>query len=121
MIASLTSSGPAASPPEVQKVVRAAQEFEALLLEPFLSDLQKSFSSIGGTDQQLGLSGYQDLGTQALAGGFAQGGGFGIADLIVRNLLNRGAVSKGSGGVRTKEFSQYADSNGDAGINGGHR
>jgi Rod binding domain-containing protein len=98
-------SAGSASKTDIQKVVQAAQDFEALLLQPFLSHLEQTFSRLAGDDGEMTLGGYQDLGTQALATGMARSGGLGIADMIVRNLLSTGAVSKGTEQSGLKNFS----------------
>jgi len=76
---------------DTQKIMQAAQEFEAILLESFVKPLEQTFSQLPGEEGALGVSGYQDMGTQALVSGLAKSGGLGIADMIVRNLLARKA------------------------------
>jgi Rod binding domain-containing protein len=101
----------------VQKVVEAAQEFEAVMLESFLRPLEESFSSLPGGDDSMGMSGYRDMVTQAMASAIAKAGGFGLADMVVRNLLHLkmtrgGTTAIGTGGAKAiKGFSPYADSN----------
>ncbi|HEY1265168.1 MAG TPA: rod-binding protein [Terriglobales bacterium] len=96
---------PLPSTPNAAKLKGAAQDFEALLLEPFLTRLEDTFSAVPGAGQEMGLEGYRGLGTQALAAGIAHAGGLGIADMIVRQLLGRGTLSKGTGGaIWTKEI-----------------
>ena len=73
----------------MRKVLQAAQEFEAILLESFINPLEKTFSQLPEDETELGMNGYQDLGTQALVSGIAKAGGLGIADMIVRNLFSK--------------------------------
>ncbi len=86
--ASPAVTGQQPSPKEREKLVRAAEEFEAILLEMFLRPLAESFSSLPGTEPEMGMSGYRELGLQGLAAGMAKGGGIGLADMIVRKLLH---------------------------------
>lgn len=79
---------PAANLPSakaVTKNVKAARDFEALLLTPVLDALQKTF---GGDEdaKTTGASDYHALGTQALAQAIAASGGIGIAKLILSHL-----------------------------------
>lgn len=77
----------AASGQSPQKVLQAARQFEAILLNSVLESLQKSFVELPGTKDDPSTSQYQHLGTQALAGAMAKAGGIGIAPMIERNLL----------------------------------
>lgn len=70
-----------------KKVVRAAQDFEAVLLGEMLQSLEKSLSAVPGESSDAGADDYHYLGTQALAAALAERGGLGIAQMIVRNLL----------------------------------
>jgi len=102
---------------DTQKVVEAAQQFEAVLLESFLQPLEETFSTLPGGDDSLGVSGYRDMGTQAMASAITKSGGLGIADMVVRNLLHLHklpgrSTAIGTGGPNgIKGFSAYADSN----------
>lgn len=104
-----TSNSPV-SPRDLQKIVHAAQEFEAILLETFLRPLTESLSSLPGAEPEMGMSGYRDFGLQALATGMAKGGGIGLANMIVRNLVHgqgssTASTSLGTGGTYgTKAF-----------------
>ena len=82
---------------DMRKVMQAAQEFEAILLESFVNPLEHTFSKLPGDDVELGVNGYQDMAAQALVSGLAKAGGLGIADMIVRNLLgSRGSAQNNS-------------------------
>jgi len=85
-------SAPHLTPP-TQKIVRAAQEFEAVLLNTLLGSLEQSFSAMPGKMIGAGSDHYHYLGMQTLASSLAAGGGLGIADRIVRSLR----MSEGSG------------------------
>jgi Rod binding domain-containing protein len=65
---------------------KAAREFEAQLIESLLDSMEKTFSSLPGQDNIPGADEYGHLGTQALAQGLADRGGFGIATMITRHF-----------------------------------
>lgn len=65
-----------------------AQQFEALLIGALLRSLEQTFGESGGSSPIAGARDYQYLGSEALSAVIAQRGGFGIADQILRNLLN---------------------------------
>jgi hypothetical protein len=69
------------------KVMKAAQDFEGVLLESLLEPLEKTFSTLPGKDDLSGADNYHYLGTQALASALAHSGGIGLGALMVRNLL----------------------------------
>ena len=81
-----TAPGQAPSP----KLVKAAQEFESILLSSWLEKMQASFS---GTDD--GSDPAHDtlasMGTQAIASALAARGGIGIAKLMLHHLTQPGA------------------------------
>ncbi|MGC2193117.1 MAG: rod-binding protein [Terriglobales bacterium] len=77
------------------RIVKAAQEFEAQLLSTLLGPLEQSFSAVPGTEA--GADDYRYMGIQALAGALSGSGGMGIADLLVRQLV-RTEVSGGPSG-----------------------
>jgi Rod binding domain-containing protein len=72
-----------------EKLVRAAHQFEAVLLSQLLGSLERTFSALGEKKTETGSDHYQFLGMQALASSVAEKGGLGIADMIVRNLKRR--------------------------------
>lgn len=86
MISAADQTSAAAVPP---KLLHAAQQFEALLLNDLLGPVEKAFSSIPGKQDETGSDNYQYLATQALAAHIAAGGGIGIAAKIVHNLMQR--------------------------------
>ena len=112
-----TSGSQMGKPSDLHRVVEAARQFEAVLLEAFLQPLEQAFSTLPGGNDGLSASGYRDMGTQAIASALAQSGGLGIADMVVRNLLHLQklpgkATAIGTGGPNgIKGFSPYADSN----------
>ena len=104
---------------EVRKVIESAHQFEAVMLESFLEPMEKAFSTVpgNGNEDGLNMSGYGDMGTQAMASAISQAGGIGIADMLVRNLLHLQKVTGRGTAIGTgvlngiKGFSPYADSN----------
>ena len=87
---SLTPQAPApATGAPSKKLLRVAEQFETVLLNDLLGSLEKTFASVPGEKDSPGSSEYSYLGTQALASGVAAGGGFGIAAMIVRNVMKQ--------------------------------
>jgi peptidoglycan hydrolase FlgJ len=83
------SPAPATEGPHPDKLLHAAQQFEAILLNQLLGSLQHAFCSLGKDKTKAGSDQYQFLGLQAVASSVAAKGGLGIADMIVRNLKSR--------------------------------
>jgi Rod binding domain-containing protein len=82
-----TAPEPPAKPSE--KAVKAAQEFESMLLQHMLESMQKT-AELGGKHEN---NGYQSMATQALAEGIERGGGLGLADLVAKTI--QGEISRG--------------------------
>jgi Rod binding domain-containing protein len=68
------------------KLVHAAQQFEAILLNQLLGGLEHAFCSLGEKNKTAGSDQYQFLGLQSLASAVAAKGGLGIADMLIRHL-----------------------------------
>ncbi len=68
------------------KVVKAAREFEALLLASILGPLERTFSALPGQETPTGSEAYQSLGMQALSAALAQHGGLGVANMVAKSL-----------------------------------
>jgi Rod binding domain-containing protein len=75
-----------------EKALKAAGEFEAMMLRHMLESLQKT-AHIGSSKSQSN-SAYQSMAVDALADGIQRGGGLGLADLIARTL--EAEISRGS-------------------------
>jgi len=87
---SRTLAGPPLAKPvtgrEAAKNVKAARDFETLLLTPLLDSLQKTFGGVPDDANTPGASDYRLMATQALAQSISAHGGIGIAQLILRHL-----------------------------------
>lgn len=70
-----------------RKVIHAAREFEAVLLNTMLGPLEQTFSALPGKKPDSESDNYHYLGMQALSSVMAKNGGLGIAGLIIRSLL----------------------------------
>jgi len=79
----------AAEGSRTEKLVRAARQFEAVLLNQLFGSLERTFSVLGDEKTETGSDHYRFLGMQALASSVAAKGGLGIADMIIRNLKQR--------------------------------
>jgi Rod binding domain-containing protein len=77
--------------PRHAKLLRAAQEFEAVMLEVILKPLQKS-SAIGGDEGDPGATGpLQSFGVEAVAGAMARSDALGFASRIVASVEKQDA------------------------------
>jgi len=70
----------------IQKLTKAAQEFEGVLLSTLLEEFQKSSLDPSGASQGAGSETLRSLGTQAVAQALAARGGLGIARMIVHHF-----------------------------------
>ncbi len=64
----------------------AARDFEASLIGSLLESMEKTFAALPGDSTVPGADDYNYLGSQALAQGLADRGGFGIAAMISEHL-----------------------------------
>jgi Rod binding domain-containing protein len=80
---------PTSEKSDPQKLIHAARQFEAVLLNQLLGSLEHTFSTLGEKKTETGSDHYHFLGVQALASSIAAKGGIGIAEMIVRNLRQR--------------------------------
>lgn len=87
-VSGVTNSIPA-DESRAAKLARAAHQFEAVLLNQLLGSLQETFSALGKHKSESGSDHYQYLGMQALASSIAAGGGVGIAEMIIHNVMQR--------------------------------
>jgi peptidoglycan hydrolase FlgJ len=88
---STDSSIPTAGPGDIQKQARlvdAAQQFEATMLQELLKPMQHGNDSWGGekTSDDSGSDTISSLGTEAVAKAISKGGGFGIARRVVAQV-----------------------------------
>jgi len=70
----------------LQKLTKAAQEFEGVLLSSWLQEMLKSSLDPSDAAQDAGSGTLRSLGTQAVAQALAQRGGLGIARMIVHHF-----------------------------------
>ena len=70
------------------KLVDAAEQFEAALLQELLKPMQRGESSWGGEEKidDTSLDTMSSFGTEAIAKAISKGGGFGIAKQIVSKV-----------------------------------
>ena len=69
-----------------QKLQKAAQEFEAILLSSWWEAMGKSFPASSESGRESGLDMMQDLSRQAMSVAIAACGGLGIARVLIRQL-----------------------------------
>jgi Rod binding domain-containing protein len=70
----------------LQKLTKAAQGFEGVLLSSWLEEAQKSSLDPSAAGKDAGSETLRSLGTQAVAQALAQRGGLGIARMIVHHF-----------------------------------
>ena len=86
------SAASTAEPAPLRKLVKAAQQFEGLLLNTLLTPMEKSFSSLPGQKDVAGADDYAAMSAQALAAAMSAAGGLGIARMIIHNVMIRHEV-----------------------------
>ena len=79
-----------------EKIREAAEEFESFFLSQFLSQMFKGIKTDGPFGGGHGESMYREMQFQQYAKSIANNGGIGIADSIVRELINTQEVPKGA-------------------------
>jgi len=88
-----------------KKIDKAAHNFESLLIGHWLEQAEKSFASVPGTDpdqkDDSSRDQFMSIACESLAQGLTRSGGFGIANLISRQLKVATAETQdqGSAGV----------------------
>jgi peptidoglycan hydrolase FlgJ len=79
-----------------EKIRESAEEFESFFLSQFLSQMFKGIKTHGPFGGGHGESMYREMQFQEYAKAIAHKGGVGIADSIVRELMNTQEVPKGA-------------------------
>ncbi len=93
---STEGTGAAPSP----KLVKAAHEFEAILLQSWLEKMNQSFVGESGS-QDPAHDTVSSLGTEAIAQALAARGGIGIAKMILRQLSRQAPATEGAQEVQS--------------------
>lgn len=78
----------ASDPPRVQKLKRAATEFEAMLLAKWWSSMKESALGEQDDSTDAGHDTLDAMGVQAMSSAVASRGGLGIGAMLVRSLLS---------------------------------
>lgn len=84
------------------KLRKAGMQFEAILLNKVLGDLEHAFTSLPGKKEDHATEAYGGFAMQALASGLAEAGGIGIGAIIAKALAGQ-AKTSASAGVTTHE------------------
>jgi Rod binding domain-containing protein len=71
---------------ELQKLRKAAGEFESMLLESLWKSMKQTFSDPSDPDSDPTLENFDDLSIQAMASAVGSSGGLGIKDMILKYL-----------------------------------
>jgi len=80
------SAGRGRAIPADPRIVKAAREFEALLVGSLLRSLEATFSASPGQPVEAGGDDYQYMATQALASALSERGGLGLARLVIHQM-----------------------------------
>ncbi len=71
------------------RAVKAAHDFEALLLGSLLESMQQGLSGLPGEPEKpAGFGDYGYMANQAIAAAISAGGGVGIAQLLLKHLTH---------------------------------
>jgi Rod binding domain-containing protein len=70
----------------LQKLHRATQEFEAMLISNFWKSMTESFSSGDEDSLDPGHSTWQDMGVQSMSEALSKAGGLGLGKMILKHL-----------------------------------
>lgn len=82
--------------PDTARLRVAAQEFEAVFIHQMLKTMRWSLPVGGPLAPGSGQKMYQDMLDDEMARSMARGGGLGLADVLVRDLLHRMTGEKNS-------------------------
>jgi Rod binding domain-containing protein len=69
------------------KAMKAGAQFEAILLNTVLGDLQRTFSDLPGATEDDIIKSYDGFGIEALTSSLAAGGGIGLGAFIAKALV----------------------------------
>ncbi len=84
-VASSAQSAKSASP-EAQKLVKAAGEFESMLLESLWKSMKETFTDPNDPDSDATLQSFDDWGMKSMAESVGNAGGLGIKNMIIKYL-----------------------------------
>jgi Rod binding domain-containing protein len=90
--------------PAHKKLVRAAQEFEGMLISQLLGDFKSGLSSFAGDGPLAGSDTLNSMAVQTLSGALARQGGLGIGRMLVHQLepsLSRGGKGTTGNNIKT--------------------
>jgi len=98
------SAGSATETTAHKKLVKAAKEFEGILISQLLGEFKVGLSTLSGDSPLAGSDTLNSLAIQTLSTGLASRGGLGIGRMLVHQLepsLNRGQQNQGGGKIKT--------------------
>lgn len=95
--ASAQDTKPAVNSQDMQKLKKAASEFEAMLLSSWWSAMKESGLSSGDDSFDAGHDTLDQLGMQAMSSAVASGGGIGLGAMLVHGLLSNTGLGQPSG------------------------
>ncbi|MGA9670240.1 MAG: hypothetical protein WBQ94_13590 [Terracidiphilus sp.] len=91
LIAATTAGHPGDASAPSPRLVRAAHEFEAQMMQELMKPMTRSSSLTGEGDSESGFGGaLGEFATEALGRGLSEQGGFGIARSVLADLSHSG-------------------------------
>ncbi|HYE91919.1 MAG TPA: rod-binding protein [Terriglobales bacterium] len=84
----------AIAPADVRRLRATAHEIESMFLQQMLKTMRQATPGLQGPLSGTGQRVYQEMMDEQLARSMAKGGGIGLADMLVRDVLRRQGVEK---------------------------
>ncbi len=91
----LSSSSPKSLAAQEKKLVKAAGEFESMLLSAFWKSMKSTFADPNEDSLDPAHGTLEDMSIQAMTDAVGKAGGLGIGKLIIKNLEAHLAASQG--------------------------
>lgn len=85
---------PTLSKAEERRLRSTAHEVESLFISQMLKTMRQASGNVGGPLTGTGQRVYQEMMDEHLGRTLAKGGGLGLADMLVRDVLRRQGVTK---------------------------
>jgi peptidoglycan hydrolase FlgJ len=85
---------PPAAQPEAVRIRQMAQEFEAMMLSQMLGSMRQAAGAGKGSPGGKGQNIYQQMMDDEMGRTLAKGGGLGLTDALVRDLVRQAAIQK---------------------------
>jgi Rod binding domain-containing protein len=91
---SLSSTGPKSLTPKEQKLLKAAGEFESMLLSSFWKSMKSTFADPNEDSLDPAHDTLEDMSIRAMSDAIGKAGGLGIGKLIIKHLESQLAAQQ---------------------------